>query len=133
MMKLIVGTKGTGKTKTMVDAINAVTKTTKGNVVVLEQSMQLTYDVDHAARLIDVEDYKIHGYQAMYGFVAGVLAGNYDITDLFIDGLMKIVDKDVSGLVDFLEAVEAVAGNTNVTLTLSLAPEALPEGAKKYL
>ena len=80
MIKLIVGTKGTGKTKTMIEHINAVTKSTAGNVVVLEKSMQLTYDIDHAARLVDLDGYGISGYEMLYGFVAGVLAGNYDIT-----------------------------------------------------
>ena len=55
MIKLIVGTKGTGKTKTMIDHINTVTKSTTGNVVVLEKSMQLTFDIDHAARLVDLD------------------------------------------------------------------------------
>ena len=80
MIKLIVGTKGTGKTKTMIDHINTVTKSTTGNVVVLEKSMQLTFDIDHAARLVDLDGYGISGYEMLYGFVAGVLAGNYDIT-----------------------------------------------------
>ena len=88
MIKLIVGTKGSGKTKAMIESINAVTKTTSGNVVVLEKSMQLTYNIDHAARLIDLDEYKVNGYEMMYGFVAGVLAGNYDITELYIDGIV---------------------------------------------
>ena len=75
MIKLIVGTKGTGKTKTMIDHINTVTKSTTGNVVVLEKSMQLTFDIDHAARLVDLDGYGISGYEMLYGFVAGVLAG----------------------------------------------------------
>ena len=65
MIKLIVGTKGTGKTKAMIEAINAVTKTTSGNVVVLEKSMKLTYDIDHAARVIDVDEYDMTPYKMM--------------------------------------------------------------------
>ncbi|WP_395151923.1 hypothetical protein [uncultured Allofournierella sp.] len=133
MIKLIVGTKGTGKTKAMIDSINAVTKTTNGNVVVVEKSMQLTYDIDHAARLIDLDRYNVAGYDMMFGFVAGVLAGNYDITELYIDGLLKVVDKDLTGLAKFLADVEAAAGDTNVTITLSTAEETLPEEVKKYL
>ena len=133
MIKLIVGTKGTGKTKAMIDSINAVTKTTNGNVVVVEKSMQLTYDIDHAARLIDLDRYNVAGYDMMFGFVAGVLAGNYDITELYTDGLLKVVDKDLTGLAKFLADVEAAAGDTNVTITLSTAEETLPEEVKKYL
>lgn len=134
MIKLIVGTKGTGKTKAMIENINAVTKTTSGNVVVLEKSMQLTYDIDHAARLVDLNDYNVAGYDMMYGFVAGVLAGNYDITELYIDGLLRVVDHDLTGLGKFLDDVAAIAGeNVNVTITLSTAPDTLPEDVKKYL
>ena len=117
MIKLIVGTKGTGKTKAMIEAINAVTKTTTGNVVVLEKSMKL-----------------ITGYNMMYGFVAGVLAGNYDITELFVDGILKVGDHDLNGLGKFLDDVQAIAGeNVNVTITISAALETLPEDVKKYL
>ena len=134
MIKLIVGTKGTGKTKAMIESINAVTKTTSGNVVVLEKSMQLTYDIDHAARLVNLDEYHVAGYGMMYGFVAGVLAGNYDITELYIDGLLKVVDHDLNGLGKFLDGIAAIAGdNVHVTVTLSTAMETLPEDVKKYL
>ena len=135
MIKLIVGTKGTGKTKTMIDHINNVTKTTSGNVVVLEKSMQLTFDIDHAARLVDLDGYGICGYEMLYGFVAGVLAGNYDITELFIDGILKTCNHDMAGLGAFLTKVEGLAATagTNVTITISAAAEDLPEDVKKYL
>ena len=135
MIKLIVGTKGSGKTKAMIESINAVTKTTSGNVVVLEKSMQLTYNIDHAARLIDLDEYKVNGYEMMYGFVAGVLAGNYDITELFIDGILKTCNHDLAGLGAFLTKVEGLAATagTNVTITISAAAEDLPEDVKKYL
>ena len=95
MIKLIVGTKGSGKTKAMVDMINNATQTTTGNVVVIEKCMNLTYHIDYKARLIDMDEYKISGYDMLYGFISGVLAGNYDITRVFIDGLYKITgEKD---------------------------------------
>ena len=81
MIQLIVGGKGSGKTKKMIDMINASAKTTPGNIVCIEKSMKLTYDIDHSARLIDVDEYGIDGYDMLYGFVAGVLAGNYDIVE----------------------------------------------------
>ena len=89
MIKLIVGTKGSGKTKAMIDMINDSVKTSKGNVVVVEKGMKLTYEVPNAARLIDLDEYKIAGGEMLYGFVAGLLASNYDITDLYIDGILK--------------------------------------------
>ncbi len=133
MIKLIVGTKGTGKTKKMIDMINAVTKTTSGNVVVVEKSMQLTYDIDHAARLVDLDEYEVAGYDMMYGFVAGMLAGNYDITELFIDGILKTCDHDLNGLGSFLDKLAALAKNINVTITISADASVLSEDVKKYL
>ena len=134
MMKLIVGSKGSGKTKTMVDMINSATKTTAGNVVVIEKGMQLTYNIDHKARLVDLADYKISGYEMLYGFVAGVLAGNYDITELFVDGMIRVGGDDLEALGKTLDAIAAIAGDsTEVVATISAEESALPESVKKYL
>ena len=134
MMKLIVGSKGSGKTKTMVDMINSATKTTAGNVVVIEKGMQLTYNIDHKARLVDLADYKISGYEMLYGFVGGVLAGNYDITELFVDGMIRVGGDDLEALGKTLDAIAAIAGDsTEVVVTISAEESALPESAKKYL
>ena len=134
MMKLIVGSKGSGKTKTMVDMINSATKTTAGNVVVIEKGMQLTYTIDHKARLVDLADYKISGYEMLYGFVAGVLAGNYDITELFVDGMIRVGGDDLEALGKTLDAIAAIAGDsTEVVVTISAEESALPESVKKYL
>ena len=134
MMKLIVGSKGSGKTKTMVDMINSATKTTAGNVVVIEKDMQLTYNIDHKARLVDLADYKISGYEMLYGFVAGVLAGNYDITELFVDGMIRVGGDDLEALGKTLDAIAAIAGDsTEVVVTISAEESALPESVKKYL
>lgn len=135
MIKLIIGAKGSGKTKKMIDMINSVTATTSGNVVVVEKSMQLTYDIDHAARLVDLDEYNIAGYDMMFGFVAGMLAGNYDITEMFVDGILKTCDHDLNGLGAFLAKVEKLAAdaNTNVTITISADEAVLPDDVKKYL
>ena len=84
---------------------------------------------------MDLDGYGISGYEMLYGFVAGVLAGNYDITELFIDGIMKTCNHDLAGLGAFLAKVEGLAATagTNVTITISAAAEDLPEDVKKYL
>ena len=126
MIKLIVGTKGSGKTKAMIDMINASVKTSKGNVVVVEKGMKLTYEVPNAARLIDLDEYKIAGGEMLYGFVAGLLASNYDITALYIDGIHR------QGVV--LDEIAAAAGDSiKVTVTVSADEAALPHDVKKYL
>lgn len=134
MIKLIVGSKGSGKTKALIDLINTSAKTTPGNIVCVEKSMKLTYDIDHAARLIDVDEYKISGYSAMYGFIAGILAGNYDIVEVYIDGILKIGNHDMEGLGAFLDEVNALAGeNVKVVVTVSADENALTDAVKKYL
>ena len=130
MIKLIVGTKGSGKTKAMIDQINDAVKTSKGNVVVVEKGMKLTYDIAPAARLIDLEEYKISGGEMLYGFVAGLMASNYDI----IDGILKVLDHDINRLGVVLDEMAAIAGDSvKVTVTVSADEAALPHDVKKYL
>ena len=120
MIKLIVGAKGSGKTKAMIDQINDSVKTSKGNVVVVEKGMKLTYDIAPAARLIDLDEYKVSGGEMLYGFVAGLLASNYDITDLYIDGILKVLNHDINRLGVVLDEMAAIAGDTvKVTVTVS--------------
>lgn len=134
MIQLIVGTKGSGKTKTLVDMINAGTRTTSGNVVVIEKGMQLTYDIDYKARLVDMDEYHVAGADMFYGFVAGVLAGNYDITELYIDGVLKVLDHDLDTLGKVLDQLGAIAGeNLKLVVTVSADRAALPESVSKYL
>ncbi len=134
MIKLIVGAKGSGKTKAMIDMINDSVRTTKGNVVVVEKGMKLTYDIASAARLIDLDEYKINGGEMLYGFVAGLLASNYDITDLYIDGILKALDHDINRLGVVLDEIAAIAGDAvQVSITVSAEENLLPHDVKKYL
>ena len=134
MIKLIIGTKGTGKTKTMIDMINENVKTTKGNVVVVEKGMKLTYDIAPAARLIDLDEYKSSGGKMLYGFIAGLLASNYDITDIYVDGILKVMDHNLNKLGVVLDEIAAITGNTvNAVITVSANEADLPSDVKKYL
>ena len=125
MLKLIVGTKGSGKTKTMIDMIDKAVKTTSGNIVVIEKCMKLTTEINHAARLVDVDEYGVAGADMLYGFVAGVLAGNYDITELFIDGILRIIDHDMDAAAKVLEKIDKVTQNIEVVVTVSADAAAL--------
>ena len=130
MIQLIVGGKGSGKTKKMIDMINDSAKTTPGNI---EKSMKLTYDIDHAARLIDVDEYKISGYDMLYGFIAGILAGNYDIVEVYLDGVLKLGNHDLDGLGKLLDELNVLAGDgVKVVVTVSADMDVLPESVKKY-
>ena len=130
MLKLIVGTKGSGKTKTMIDMIDKAVKTTSGNIVVIEKCMKLTTEINHSARLVDVDEYGVAGADMLYGFVAGVLAGNYDITELFLDGILRITDHDMAAAAKVLNAIDKITSNIEVVVTVSADAAELPEDLK---
>lgn len=134
MIKIITGPKGSGKTKVLVDMINDAAATSSGSVICIEKGMNLTFNISHKVRLVVTEDYSISGYDMFYGFFAGVLAGNYDITDVFVDGIIKIGGKNYDELGKLLDALNAITGeNINLVVTVSENNEALPESVTKYL
>lgn len=134
MIKLISGKKGTGKTKILIDMMNETAKSTNGNVVCIEKGVKLTYDIKHSIRLVDVEHYNVSGYDAFYGFLAGMLAGNYDIKEIFVDSILKIGGADYEDLGEMLAKIEKLAGSeVTVTFTVSDDKENLPESVTKYI
>ena len=132
MIKLITGKRGTGKTKILVDLIKEAAKSTRGNVVCIEKAMQLTYDIPYSVRLVDVDSYAIDSYDKLYGFISGMIAGNYDISEIFVDGILKIGGRDYSRLADFFEVVEKITSEIEIVFTVSEDVENLPEGVLKY-
>ena len=133
MIKLITGPKGSGKTKQLIDMINENLNVVKGNIVCIEKAMQETHNINAAVRLIDVDEYKIADYGTFYGFFAGVLAGNYDIEQVYVDGLLKIGEKNVQALGDLLDKIAVIAEDKLVVVTVSAAEEELTDNVKKYL
>jgi hypothetical protein len=135
MIKLLVGVKGTGKTKALIAAVHEALETSKGYVVCIEKGATLRHDISYKVRLVNTDDYLIDSGAALGGLVAGILAGNSDVTDLFIDGTRKICGYDMEALDKFLADLEKIVrdSNLNVTITVSCAPEDATETMKKYL
>lgn len=133
MVKLIAGKKGSGKTKHLIEAIHTAEKESKGNVVAIQYGSSLNIDIYHKIRLINVEDYKIGDYDDMYGFIAGLLASNYDTTDIFVDGTLRIVGRDLEQVGKMCDRIAAISENVNVCFTISADAEDAPESIKKYL
>ena len=135
MIKLIIGLKGSGKTKTLISKVNEAIDVSKGCVVCLEKGDKLRFDIKYQARLIDVMEYDIIDAHGLQGFVAGLYASNSDITHLFIDSALKICGNDVDAFADFVKVVDAWAAkwNVEVLMTSSISEADLPEGLKKYL
>ena len=126
MINLIPGKKGTGKTKILVEMIKKAAESATGNVVCIERGMQLTYDLPHNVRLADAEEYGVNSYDAFYGFVAGLLAGKYDIQEVFVDGILKIGGRDYEALGKMLEKVAILCKDVNIVFTVSADVEELP-------
>ena len=135
MLKLIIGVKGTGKTKTLIDMANAALEVTKGDVVVVEKGTKLRYDIKSSARLIDVNEYMVSDAQTLYGFIAGILASNHDVTDLFLDGTLKICNQDIDAFEKMTQALNALIGKSdvNLTMTVSMAEADLPASVKALI
>ena len=135
MVKLILGLKGSGKTKTLIGMVNEAVDTSKGAVICIEKGDKLRYDVKHQARLIDANEYFVDDAQSLFGFVAGIFASNHDVTDLFIDSALKICQNDMAAFDKFLDEMNALVEklNINVVMTSSLAVENATETVKKYV
>ncbi len=135
MIKLLTGLKGSGKTKQLIDLAHAAVEASKGNVVCIEKGDTLTYDVDHKARLVNIEDYGIEGFDAFYGFICGMCAGNYDITDVLVDSTLKIGGKDPAALESFIGRIKPLAEQTNISFVFSVAldNESIPEALRECL
>ena len=135
MLKLIVGVKGTGKTKTLINLVNGALEVTKGDVVCIEKGTQLRYDIKPAARLVNADEYMITDAQSLYGFIAGILASNHDVTDLFVDGTLKICQKDMAAFDALLGELDKLLEkiNINLTMTVSMPVEEASETVRKYI
>lgn len=134
MVSLIIGHKGSGKTKLLVDNVNAAMEKTNGSVICVEKETKLTYDVNSRVRLVSADDYAISGFDALYGFLSGLCAGDNDVTNIFVDATFRIGGRDFEQLADFLEKVDALSqkNSAEFTFTISTDLEDLPERMFKY-
>ena len=132
MIKLFIGGKGSGKTKTLIELVNNATAASNGSVVCIEKGDKLTHDITYKARLIDSDYYAVKTADALYGFIAGVLASNSDITDLFVDSALRICGEDVKGFAELLKKLEVITKEVNIVMTASIAVEECPEEIKAY-
>lgn len=134
MITLILGRKGSGKTKRLIDMCNAAVAESKGNVVFIEKDNTLTYDISHKARLAVADEYGIEGFAAFYGFIAGMCAANYDVTDIFVDSTLKIGGRDLEALADFIEKLGDLSKKAQINLTLSISADKaeIPERIAEY-
>ena len=135
MVQLIIGLKGSGKTKKLVDLVRAAVNEETGDVVCIEKERKLTFDIPYQARLIDAGTYDIGSYEFLKGLICGVHAGNYDITHFFIDNFYKLVnDKSPEALETFLTWLDKFSAQEKISFVISLSVDAanLPASVLKY-
>ncbi|MBO5324500.1 MAG: hypothetical protein J6A88_10490 [Oscillospiraceae bacterium] len=135
MIQVIMGLKGSGKTKKLIDSINATVAQASGDVVCIEYGKKLTYDINYRVRLVDSEEYAISNADMLKGFLSGLHAGNFDITNVYIDNLYKTIGNDRAVGEEFVAwcAAFAETNNMNITITISDDPALASEAVKKYL
>lgn len=135
MIKVIYGPKGTGKTKIIIDEANAKVSQAKGHLIFITNTKRYMYDLHRDIRLIDTEDYKIAGEEALCGFVKGAVAANNDNEYLFIDGAARIAGKEIKDMAAFYYMLERLADSNNLTVyvTCSCEKEDLPDFVKKFI
>ncbi len=135
MIHVIMGLKGSGKTKKLIDGINTALAQASGDVVCIEYGKKLTYDVTYKVRLVDSQEYGINSVEMLKGFLSGMHAGNFDITHVFIDNLYKTINADLASAEAFIAwAAKFAADNSmEITVTMSEDPANASEALKQYL
>ncbi len=133
MIKLITGRRGSGKTKVLIDAIHAAEKASNGNVVAIQKGSSLNTDITYKVRLVNIEDYNVEGYDAFYGFIAGILASDHDCTDIFVDATLRITGRDYDKVGEMFEKLAKISANTTITCTISADNSELSDNIKKFV
>ena len=135
MIKLILGLKGSGKTKYLIDSIDEAVKTSNGCVVAIERGATLRFDVSHDVRLIDIDEYDISDFNSFYGFISGLIAGNYDISHIFVDATFKIGGRDYDAFAKMTDKLKRLCDESDITMTFtaSCEKEDLPERIHKFV
>lgn len=136
MIKVIIGKKGSGKTKTLIESVNAAVDTAKGNIVFISSDTKRhIYDIDHSVRMVDTGDFSLKFYDEFYGFICGIISNNFDISNVYVDSIYKIVDDRETGLEEFFENIAKISEKFSIDFlfTMSMDEGDAPEFLKKYL
>ena len=135
MLELLIGKKGTGKTKVLIDSVNRAAADAHGNVVFISNDTgRNMYDIKSKVRMADTSEFEIDSWTEFFGFVCGIVSSNFDITNIYIDGTLKIVNNTLDGFEEFLNNVDAMSKKFNINVMISVSMDAAeaPDYIKKY-
>ena len=135
MIKLIIGPKGTGKTRTMVELANEALKDSKGEIVFINGDNRHMIELNHEIRFVNTREFGIRKLNVFYGFLAGIIARNYDTDQIYIDGLLDIITGDLKETERFLFDVKKLSDKFNIRfiITLNGNPDSVPAFLKEYI
>ncbi len=135
MLKLLIGKKGTGKTKVLIDSVNQTASEANGNVVFISNDTgRNMYDIKSKVRMADTSEFSIDSWKEFLGFICGIISSNFDITNIYVDGVLKIVNNTLDGFEEFLSDIDEVSKKFNIDIMISVSMDAddAPEYIKKY-
>ncbi len=121
MIRVILGEKGTGKTKMLINSVHAAVESEKGNVVFINNGSQHTTDLSHKIRLVDTSEFSVGTYDEFYGLVCGILAQNYDVSYVFVDSITKIAKGEMADLEKLLEKINALCEKFEVQMAMTIS------------
>lgn len=122
MVKLLVGHKGSGKTKQMIDIANDKIETSDGSVIFINKNHRLMYDLKHSIRVICMEDFEdITNSDEYIGFIYGIISSDHDIETMFIDSILKHADVTLGDLPEFIDRIKAISQNYDIEFVVSLS------------
>lgn len=135
LIKLVIGQKGTGKTRRMIEMANAALKESKGEIVFVNRENRRMIDLKHQIRFINVKEFQIKDLKVFYGFLAGMISRDYDTEYIYIDGLLDIIDDDLSDIEQFMFQVKRLSDKfkINFTITMNGNPDNVPAFLEQYI
>lgn len=135
MIQVIVGKQGTGKTKTLIGMANGMVELSKGEIVFITNETRRMLELDHQVRLIKPYEFSIKGLKQFYAFLSGIIAANYDIEQIYIDGLLEILNDEIENIKPFIYNVKKLSDEYNIRFTISMCgdPESVPTFLKEYI
>ena len=135
MIRIIYGKKGSGKTKKIIDAANEAVKSSTGELVFIDDDNRYMYDLRHEIRFVNATEYDVSSPDTFMGFICGILAGNYDMKQLFIDGFLRLVKSEMVDLEPFFVKLEDITHRhgVDVVISASAKDDTVPEFLKKYI
>ena len=135
MIQLIVGNKGKGKTKQLLDKVNADVLTANGNIVYIDKSTKHMFELNNKVRLIDVSEFPVENYDQFIGFLLGIVSQDHDLEQVYFDGFLELAKISENEVENVLSKFEKIADNYNINLVMSISIDEkdFPESMKSYI